>query len=327
MQSAEPVSLSKETAEIFVAVELAADKPSGVVQGETGYSTEQIERELAWLRDERLIHRVPLVDVNLLGLTDFTLYLALKNDAAQPHHNHKLSDLLVNTPSVSWVTRLEGFFNFGVSVRAVDVGEFSSVIDDVLLGIGDIVYAKAFGARRSFSIYGRKFMSPHAASRPAIQLQKSRRTVRLSGIQKRVLDVLSQLPVYTVEALSRRLSMPEGAVREAVEELKHLEIIPAEIYTVDTERLGIRHYKLLLEIPGLHNRPRERLASFCERHPNVFYLAECYGNFDYEIGVQIKNSDGLDVLKEQLGEELEPAQFSITELRVGSYLKHDNYSF
>jgi len=305
---------------VLGAVQSNLGKSVPVVAAETGLPPAAVAENLRALASSRAIVRTPLLDPYRLGFSEFVILL----DLAPGPHQGKLLDLILRSPNISWVVRIDT--GLGVALRARSAGEATAFIDDVFLGLHDAVLSHEVIVRTSFTFFGRKYLAPRVPCYPvAMGPRVAGSAVPLSRLDERLIDLLATARNLSPGDLARQLRCSPRELEDRLLLLRRHEVLRDDIFDVDCAELAVCHCKVFIRLRGEgHRRAVER---FAERHPRVCYLATCLGPWDLELGVELPEGESSRASVEEICSPVSDRIEGLRLRRVEGYAKRENFSF
>ncbi len=99
------------------------------------------------------------------------------------------------------------------------------------------------------------------------------------------LDKNSRIPI---SRLSKKLRISREITKYRIKKLTQTGIIKSFITIINPSKLDYTIYKVYLKLQNLSKTKEELLTNFLSKHEDVFWVANCNGNFDLIIGVYAK---------------------------------------
>src|SRR5690606_27078842 len=99
------------------------------------------------------------------------------------------------------------------------------------------------------------------------------------------------------------LAIPASTIDLRMRRLSERGVISGHLLAVDCTTYGFQPFKLLIFAKGVNPDLSAGLQKFCERHPNVTYLIECLGTWDYEVGIEVANTEEVTGIMQEIFEE------------------------
>jgi DNA-binding Lrp family transcriptional regulator len=80
--------------------------------------------------------------------------------------------------------------------------------------------------------------------------------------------------------------MPLATVDRRIKRLRQSGVVQGVFYDLDTARIGVQSFRVLISIQGLSCSVRSEFSRLCASHPLVTYLVEALGSWDFEVGIE-----------------------------------------
>jgi DNA-binding Lrp family transcriptional regulator len=90
----------------------------------------------------------------------------------------------------------------------------------------------------------------------------------------------------SIRELARFLGMPLATVDRRMKRLKEAGVVQGLFYDLNTTRIGVQSFRVLITIQGLSCSVRKEFAKVCAEHELVTYLVEALGSWDFEVGLE-----------------------------------------
>jgi len=132
--------ISETEREIICAAHLDADQTVGDMARRTGYKEHTVRYAIEKLKRERILIPHPFINLSPLGYHQYTIFFSVTSESRL--NIDALMRLMVNSQRVSWVGRLGGEYQYGISVCARSPGEVSEFLDETSNTFGPVFYDK-----------------------------------------------------------------------------------------------------------------------------------------------------------------------------------------
>jgi DNA-binding Lrp family transcriptional regulator len=127
--------------------------------------------------------------------------------------------------------------------------------------------------------------------------------------------------------IGQKLKIPLSTCSLRIQQLEKSGIIAGYTYVVDFSKLGLQAYSLLLATKSHTTALTKRILNFCQSNPEVVYLTENIGAFDYKVGVHLFTPALIIPFQQLLANELGDELVTCTALTAYDYLKVARYPF
>lgn len=295
------MKLTPKEAAVLASVELNADKPIEVIRKETGLRDHTIRYHLHSLEERRIITRISYINLLALGYNHYNLFFSLAS------HNKKTKDELLKyllaNPSVTWLAELGAEFPIGLGVSARRIFEVHDLLNGLAQKFKGIFFEKAVATQFANVHFPRKYLSSKRHKFPLIGMHRTKVEVSIDETDRKILSGLSSLAHKSRRQLAQKLGMPLSSMELRIKKLEERGVITAHIYGVDSAKFGMQTFKLLIYSKGISREFSSELYAFAESHPRIVYLMECFGNWDYELNVEVENPEDIVGITQELYEK------------------------
>jgi DNA-binding Lrp family transcriptional regulator len=153
------------------------------------------------------------------------------------------------------------------------------------------------------TVYPRRYLSPKRFSVKPLQSKFTKDQVELDDLDYKILLQAAQPGEVSNRQLAQKLAIPASTVDLRIRKLTERGVITGQFLAIDCTKYGYQPFKLLVYGKGINPDLSAELQKFCDRHPNVVYLIECLGNWDYEIGVEVSQTEEVTRIMQEIFEE------------------------
>lgn len=313
------MTISQQESLILSAIELDADRSITVLQELTGYRSHTIRYAIQKLEQAQVIKKIPFVDMYPLGYQDFGFYFSL----ASLHSKAKeqLMQALTTSPLITFLLELGGDYQYGASMYAKHVAEFTQLLDQLSALSSDLFFDKSFTLRVSMTRFNRKYLSPTAP----IQERTFGNTKTPASIDKtdeNILQILTTHGTISQREAARQLGLSFSVVNHRLQQLTDKHIFQGMTYAIDPIRLGMQTFQLLIFAKGLSLGFQEELYLYAKNHPSAVYFVRCIGTWDFELGVEVERSQDVTHIAQELYEKMGQHLTGIKIIPIFSVLKY-----
>jgi DNA-binding Lrp family transcriptional regulator len=319
------MKLSQRERDIVFCAQLCADAPAQELRKATGYREHTIRYCLRRAQEKGVIRRRCFINLNLLGFTQYQIYLALA--AEKSAARTKLVESLVAAEQVSWVGKVGGDFHYGANICARSVGEVAEFLDTVSTRCKTTFFEKVIALRISLVFFGDKYLSRLKPLRTSLAYGTTTSVVAIDEVDHKILAVLTSGENCSVRHLAQIAGIPQRTADYRVKKLQQMGVIVGHYYEVMSDLLGYQSFMLLVSVKGMSAALRQRFVSFCETHPNIVLLIYSLGSWDFEIGASVASADAITGIVEDLYDSFGDALNWIKILPSFGYPKVREYPF
>lgn len=312
--------LSAKQLELLAHVELRARDPVRELAKRAGVREHTARYFLNRFHDLGIVGEArPIIDVSRLGFVHYTLLFSLASK--RPKDRTAVLEALRALPMVSWLFSLGGEFHYGVSFNVFTMHELVEVLDSLGARFGHLFFNKQVATQKAFVYFGRRYLSSTARKVAPIEIAPSPDVISLTESETRVLAYLAEHGVASARAESA-LGLSASTLDRRRRDLEDRGVIRGYSHWVYAEKLGRHLYLMLVVIRGIAPTLRAELRSFADTHPEVTYLVEYIGAWDFELGVEVADAGRVAALTQELYDRHGDA---LEEVRVVPVLEHLTY--
>jgi DNA-binding Lrp family transcriptional regulator len=137
---------------------------------------------------------------------------------------------------------------------------------------------------------------------------------KLDLIDRKILYNLDKNSRQSASQVAKKLKIHRNVVNFRINRLVEKGIIRNFVTMINPLALGLRPYKIYLQLQNLTKEKENDLLKFIEKLP-IYWSAKVSGEWDFIIGLLVKNIDELDEIKKEilnfLGEDIIRKSFSV----------------
>lgn len=282
------MKLSNKEARILAAVELKADLTIPEIRKLVGLREHSIRYALKNLQDRGIISRIPFINLYALGYTSHNIFFSLGSEGRKKRS--AFLEALHDAPQIVWIAEMGAEFEFGIEIVCKHFSEVRSVLGTLTQKFGNIFQQKSVSSQFSVTLLPRGYLG-----------EAKKRTSPLSmdrGIEKITIDevdhkILSALSIHTLEShrkIAQIINLPLSTFELRIKKLRDAGVLMGYFYGVNASKFDSENFKILVFGKGLNPSLTQRLMVFAANHPYMVHFVECFGSWDYEIGIEVQKA-------------------------------------
>ena len=302
------MKLSAEERDVMAALTLQGEVTVKEVAQKLRLKEHRVRYILDKVISQRWCYFYPIINPHRLGYLECNLFIELQTGGSNARQ--KLLDALRDHHATKTVGVLGGEYQFEVVVWLKGIQDLASFFNSLSDRCPDISY------RIDFVLLGKAFYLPanflepqHKATTLVSYGPTQQLPFELDSIDKEILDGLSQSAFTGSRNLAKSKKIPESTVTYRLNKLKGEGVIVCLGYMVDHLKVGLTLTTVLIKAKRPSQRLTEQLLDFATKDGSVGFLVECYGAWDYQLGVllfdQTRLSSVIDRLQEALGSQVD----------------------
>lgn len=250
----------------------------------------------------------PIINPHKLGYLECNLFIELQGGGANARQ--KLLEALRGNPATKTIGVLGGEYQFEAVIwlRGIqDLAAFFNTISERCPGIN---YRIDFALLGKVFFFAANFLEPKNKATTIVSYGPGDTPVFvLDSIDRGILEGLSKAPFTGVRNLARTRKIPESTAAYRLGRLKAEGVVVCLGYMIDHLKVGLFLTIVLIKAKRPSQGLTDQLLEFASRDGSFGFLVECYGAWDYQLGVllfdQTRLSSVIDRLQEALGAQLD----------------------
>jgi DNA-binding Lrp family transcriptional regulator len=248
----------------------------------------------------------PVINPHRLGNLECNLFIELQS--AGPGARHKLLESLRENPATRSIGVLGGEYQFDVVVWLRGIEELASLFNSLSDKCPDINYRIDFILIGNACYLSANFLEPKMRAKTLVKYGPTQQTAfPIDAIDQKIIEGMTKAPFTGARNLAKEIGTPESTVTYRLNKLKAEGVIVCMGYMVDHLKVGLTLTNLLIKAKRPSHRVTEQLLTFAQSEGCIGFVVECYGAWDYQMGVllydQTKLSSVIDGLQETLGSQ------------------------
>jgi DNA-binding Lrp family transcriptional regulator len=255
-----------------------------------------------------LCYFYPIINPHRLGYLECNLFIELQSGGTSARQ--KLLEALRQNRATKTIGVLGGEYQFDVVVWLKGIHELATFFNAVSDKCPDVHYRIDFVLLGKAFYFPANFIVPRNRATTMVWYGPSGDPpLSLDAIDKEILEGLTRAPYTGARNLAKTRQIPESTVTYRLNKLKADGVIVCMGYMVDHLKVGLTLTTLLLKAKRPSQHLTQQLLEIAGRDGSFGFLVECYGAWDYQLGVllydQTKLSGVIDRLQENLGAQLD----------------------
>ena len=317
--------LTENETKVLSVLHMEANAPAAFVEKRTGLPNHTINYCLRSLHERELITRVPFIDLSKLGYMNYGILAAISSEDRKTRDRFRR--FLIESPGVSFVSELGGEYQYWFAYETKSMTDVRDFLDSLEPRFGPILVHKAIAARIQFLDFRLSYALGNSCRVKSISWRDEPGSLVLDKQDHQILKAISVADMKSNREVARELGLANSTFESRLRRLRERKILIGYRYLLNTVALGVQHFAILLFTKGSGSQFRERLKQFAFDHPNIRFLVQSIGGWDYELGVETFDSRIMSAVTEDIYEQFGTDLISIKVLPVFQYLKIQLYPF
>lgn len=284
-------------------LDLNSRQSFGDIGKKIGLSKNSVKNRIDNMKQEVLIKQFhTVVDISKLGFISFRLYIKLRNVTSEKQN--EIIEFLKKKDIVTWIVSIEGKYDLGALILAKTIKEmnllwvelnskYTNFIEDKLLTIMTKVryFSRAFLKDLKVNDYEIEFVSE-----PLGDIEKQ----EIDDNDWKILKLLSSDARISIVDIASKLKLNEKTVISRIRKLEEKKIIIGYKTVFDLAKLGYFYYKVHFRLHNSSEQLIRQFKDYIKKQPNIVYDDEVLGGDDVEIELQVKDTNELREIIEDI---------------------------
>jgi len=282
------IKLDLKDRKILLALDMDARKPDTQIAKDVGLSKQVTNYRIKRLEEKEIIKSYfPVINHLKLGLKLYKICLKIENV-----DNEKEKEIIKYlTQHASWIVTILGPWDIAFGIYAKDEYDFMEFWNKFYDKYGYYVEDRWISLMTIFWNFERSFIFPKKKNRKKMfVLGKSSSVKKLDMIDKKIIIELTKNARQTSLELAKKIKLTERIVRYRIKRLESLKIILGYRPFIDIKSLGLKYYKILINLKNASGKDFIRIRSYVTQSPNVAYSTEALGGYDFELEINFHDS-------------------------------------
>lgn len=269
-------------------------------------------------------YRQPIIDMNGLGITHYTIYLTFRVNAQ--NIIDRFINYLLSKDRVTWVFELSGEYQLAFTVSIVRPFELTLLMKDLHNTFPGIIFDKTICTQTAFTYFGRRYLGDITTannSYPNFQIKASE--VVADELDYRILAAMANRNDCSGSAISKLLKEPTATINRRINEMEKRGVIKGYFHWINASELGRISYILRIKVRGLAQELETLINKLVKTVPEIIFTLQCIGAWDFELGVEVANDSSLIPIIRKLHHECQDFIYPITSVTILKYHKFRSF--
>lgn len=271
------------------------------------------------IKERTIFNFHPIIDSAKIGWSGFRLYFnffgttpELEEEIFQWLSEQEEAKVIskctgsINGAIITWLENQFIFYNF--------VNRFKAKYGKYLSNLDNFIYLRTYHFNREYLLNNKEQSSYSITGNLDNKI--------IDDLDKKIIQSLLKNCRKTSVDISKEISVPARTISSRIKRLEKTGIINRYNINIDYEKLGVEYYKFSICFSESINY--SSLIEFTKTLPNVIYVDETLGRYDFELNLEIDNKvkalEVIDKLKRQFGGLKEANSFQVVKVYSMNFL-------
>ena len=263
-----------------------------------------------------------VVDIGKLGYISFRLYLKLQNTT--PEKEQEIINFLKQKEIVTWIVSIQGDYNIGALILTKSVKEMNKLWKELLEKYTNYLDERLLTIITKVSYFSRAYLLDLKQNIYEITFITEPEEIKLDQTDLEILKLLAPNSRLQIVEIASKLKLTPKTIISRIKDLEKKKVIIGYKTMFDLEKLGYQYFKVHLRLHNLTKEKSKQLRSYIKIQPNIIYDDEVLGGDDFEIEVQVKDTQALRNVIEDIKSKFAEI---IKEYKTMEFYKEHKYMF
>lgn len=261
------------------------------------------------LKNSHVIAKSPFIDIHKLGFRYCGIFFSAISDQKQ---RRALIAYMEASERVGWFSELGGEFAYGTAIVVQNPNDANKFLLDLIEATRITIYKKAVSFRLLLVDTPRQYLSAQSFSRAPLSMHDGVQEVELDSLDRKVLSILSSAPELSYRTMAKEIGIAHTTFDLRLRNLRKQGVLLGTTLDIDLKYLNRETFKVLIFARSKDPELSRALRQFAIDHPFVSHYIEAFGEWDYELNIEVEHSsqlrDFLDHIQSKFGEHIIDSQ-------------------
>lgn len=292
------MKLTEKQAEVLTAIRLDPNASVPTIAKFLKVKETSVRSALRGLKRYEVFSRYPLINVSKLGYLeyDITCGLSLSGD----DERERFFGYLAASPQVGELIETGGVYHCSFTLLAQSPLE----VDEFMQGLGEkfgpVFVNDCIGIGLRYSIFPPKYLSRKGTLKDSVTVSAGPADHSVKRVDVSILKALAEHPEDSFREIARITGLPISTLNDRVKALTANGTLVGYSTGIQESVFGHQGFRIHLATRGLNPSLKAEIFEFAKTHPNVTYLIEWVGEWQYCIGLLVANANDASAIVNQI---------------------------
>ena len=269
-----------------------------------------------------IVKQMALVNFSELGYIGYGVFCCFNGEGRGDAIEH-----LKAHERVYWLAEFGGRFDLAFAVMAHDDFEFYSIFGKIKEKLHSTLGGWKVAIRMQLMQLPRSYLISSERDQKAVApyFGKALGKEKLDDTDFSVLKAISQDARMDTIAIAKKVKIPASTVAFRLKKLQERKIIQGFSPQISCQKYGFQSYQLFLEVENLDEEKRQKILNYAQSSPNVVFVIETLGEWNFEIIYEVKDQKEFQVKVAALRTALPWAGKIESGIIFDHYVKYDQF--
>ncbi|MBI2005567.1 MAG: Lrp/AsnC family transcriptional regulator [Candidatus Aenigmarchaeota archaeon] len=241
-----------------------------------------------YLKEGVIRNYLTVVDMAKLGFTHHKVFVKLHNITEE--QEKRFIQFLIENPHVSWISSCDGKYSLIFALKARSMVELNTVMKEIKNKFWQFIMEQDTTTIINANHFYRDYLiKEQGTTERKIEWGGKPEEVKLDETNVAILDALSRNTRMNAVEIANELNISADAVIQRIKKLEQSRIITHYMLWPDVNKLKGMFYKVLISLHNLNAEREKKLLSYCLQNPNIVYVVNALGPWQFEMDIEIEN--------------------------------------
>jgi len=284
--------LNKQDYKILFELDNNSRQSLSKIADKIGTSKQVVNNHVKSLLDKGYIEKfLTILDISKLGLSLDKVYLRLIRTTSKDEED--IINFLKKNRNVAWLVRTEGVYDLAFALHTKNIVELNQIIYELENKFGKYISEKIVNRVITGEFFHRDYLLPNKISeiRKSSIFESQSEKIKLDEVDALILASLCKNSRTNSVKISEKVKISADAISKRIKNLERSNVIKNYTIVLNTEKLNLLHYKILLRMENFNLNTERKFLDFCKSHKNITFYNKNIGSWEIEIDMEVEKSE------------------------------------
>jgi DNA-binding Lrp family transcriptional regulator len=266
------------------------------------------------------------IDFSKINLTNFGIYVVTNFETEE--EEAKFVEYIVNHQNITYFSKIGGSFNYIIGILAENPIVCNAFINSFNEKLGNVLEEYKIAIRLNLTHFPKDYL--YSKPEKLENLPTFGGEIineNLDEIDKKILKVFTLNCRAHIVKLSQEINLPYTTFIDRLKKLEKRKIITSYFPLINSGLYGYQTYNILIKTKAVSKENEKKLFSYCSSEPNLTWIIQTFGEWNYEIGAEVQNQEKLEEILKEIKKNFGDIIINIQFIIIFKNLKYNQYPF
>jgi DNA-binding Lrp family transcriptional regulator len=320
---AEIIKLDLKDRKILSLLDENARYSNSQIAKKVGLSKPAIEYRVRKLIENKVIFEFySVIDFTKLGYSQYKVYFKFQNTSLSKEE--EITKYLSKQKGVVWLAQVRGNWDLAVSIIAQSNFEFGRIISEFMNKYSKFILQKDVLLTEYSPIYSRRYLTENVHEKEFLY-GKPTNIIELDEEDEKILREIAVNSRINIVDLADKIKLSRDIINYRLKKMTSSGLVNQYRCSLNLNKIGINHYKIILRTKNLDERNEEKLKDFVASSEKSTQFLKLIGSWDIEIEFEVENENELYEILNKLRKEFSEIIRDFDILRITETFKYNYF--